>query len=298
MTGLYIKLGAAAAVSAVFLILFFAAKSKLTHNAENKGAKRLKTISFIGLILGAWFLVASLFGLFIHSESITDILGEFSIIADRTEIFGISFATTSVTMWVITGIVLVLALIFRFLVLPKFSEDKPSPLQHGIETLVDFFDNFTHEKVEGKTGALSSYLISLAILMFGCAMAELFSLKAPTADIMVTFSMGLMTFFFINYYGIKNKKLSGRFKTLTSPSPILLPIKIVSDVAIPVSLACRLFGNMLGGMIVMDLLKGAAGSYSLGLAPIAGLYFNLFHPVIQIYIFVTLSLTFINEAVE
>ena len=45
---------------------------------------------------------------------------------------------------------------------------------------------------------------------------------------------------------------------MPSPSPVIFPMRIVSDVAVPVSLACRLFGNMLGGLIVMDLLKGAA----------------------------------------
>ena len=125
-----------------------------------------------------------------------------------------------------------------------------------------------------------------------------FSGFAPTSDITVTFAMSLITFFLINWYGIKNKRLSGRIKGLASPSPVIFPMRIVSDVAVPVSLACRLFGNMLGGLIVMDLLKGAAGGYSFGIAPVAGLYFNLFHPLIQIYIFVTLSLTFINEACE
>ena len=78
----------------------------------------------------------------------------------------------------------------------------------------------------------------------------------------------------------------------------MIPLKIISDIAIPISLACRLFGNMLGGMIVMELLKGALGGYAAGIPGVAGLYFNLFHPLIQAYIFITLSLTFIDEAME
>ena len=58
------------------------------------------------------------------------------------------------------------------------------------------------------------------------------------------------------------------------------------------------FGNMLGGMIVMDLLKSVLGGYASGIPAVAGLYFNLFHPLIQTYIFIILSLTFINEAIE
>lgn len=75
-------------------------------------------------------------------------------------------------------------------------------------------------------------------------------------------------------------------------------MKILSDIAVPVSLACRLFGNMIGGMIVMELLKSVLGGYAAGIPAVAGLYFNLFHPLIQTYIFVILSLTFINEAIE
>ena len=68
--------------------------------------------------------------------------------------------------------------------------------------------------------------------------------------------------------------------------------------AVPVSLACRLFGNMLGGLIVMDLLYFAMGNYAVALPSVVGLYFNVFHPLIQAFIFVTLTLTFIGEAVE
>lgn len=98
--------------------------------------------------------------------------------------------------------------------------------------------------------------------------------------------------------GLKKKGVVGRIKSLAKPTPVVFPMKIVSDLAVPVSLACRLFGNMLGGMIVMDLLYYALGSAAIGIPSVLGLYFNLFHPLIQTFIFVTLTLTFINEAVE
>ncbi|MFR5889522.1 MAG: FoF1 ATP synthase subunit a [Lachnospiraceae bacterium] len=142
------------------------------------------------------------------------------------------------------------------------------------------------------------YMMSLALFMILSAATELFGQRAPTSDLLVTLSMSLITFFLINYYGIKKKKLSGRLVSLTKPTPLVTPFKIISDIATPVSLACRLFGNMLGGMIVMDLLKSSLGGYAVGIPAVAGLYFNLFHPLIQTYIFVILSLTFINEAAE
>ena len=128
--------------------------------------------------------------------------------------------------------------------------------------------------------------------------SELFRLRPPTADITMTFSLAFMTFLLINIYGIKKKGVFGRIKSLASPTPIVFPFRIVSDLAIPVSMACRLFGNMLGGMIVIDLLYMALGGNAVGIPSVFGLYFNAFHPLIQTYIFVTLTLTFINEAIE
>ena len=134
--------------------------------------------------------------------------------------------------------------------------------------------------------------------MVGCAAVELMGVRAPTSDITMTFAMALITFILINYYGIKKKGVAGRIKTLAEPTPVVFPIEVVSQLAVPVSLACRLFGNMLGGMIVMDLLYMAMGNAAIGIPSVVGLYFNVFHPLIQTYIFMTLTLTFIREATE
>ena len=55
---------------------------------------------------------------------------------------------------------------------------------------------------------------------------------------------------------------------------------------------------MLGGMIVMDLINKSLGNRAVGIPSVVGLYFNVFHPLIQAFIFITLTLTFINEATE
>ncbi len=82
------------------------------------------------------------------------------------------------------------------------------------------------------------------------------------------------------------------------PKAIIAPFKLLSDLAVPISLACRLFGNMLGGLVVVELIYFALGAFSVGIPAVLGLYFNAFHPLIQFFIFINLSLTFIGEAVE
>ena len=191
-----------------------------------------------------------------------------------------------------------MGLIFRFVIFPRFDPDNPKGFQNIMELAVEAMENFTKNTLGDYSDELAPYMFSLAVFMVMCAASELIGVRPPTSDLIVTLSMGLITFVLINVYGVRKKGFGGRVKSLAKPTPVIFPMKILSDIAVPVSLACRLFGNMIGGMIVMDLLKSVLGGYASGIPAVAGLYFNLFHPLIQTYIFIILSLTFINEAIE
>ncbi len=286
-------------VSAVAAVSFFIAKNVLKHKPEDsvnpKKRKKLNRLFFFGLILSVWYFIACVVNEI--TGGMKGINVEFEMFADRVDIFGLSVSKSTVTTWYIIAVIFILSLIFRLFIFPKFKES-PKGIQNVIEILVEAADNFTSTQTHNLSPVLGEYIFSLALLMIGCATVELFSVRPPTSDLVFTFSLGLLTFILINYYGIKKKGFFGRVKALASPNPIIMPMKMLSDIAVPVSLACRLFGNMLGGMIVMDLLKGSLGGYAVGMTSLAGLYFNLFHPLIQTYIFIILTLTFINEATE
>ena len=259
-----------------------------------KSAKRLKFLQRAIFLLSLWFafgrILTAVYGT--HSEEL-----EVALFPPSINVFGFSVSSSVMVIWGIMAAVTILAVLFRLFVVPKFS-DKPRGLQNMIELSIEAIDKYTHGNLHVASEALACYMFTIATLMLGSALVELLGIRPPTADLFLTFSMALITFVMINYYGIKKKGIGGRLKSLTQPIPLLLPVKLLTDLAIPISLACRLFGNMLGGMVVMDLLKMALGNFATGIPPVAGLYFNLFHPAIQIYIFITLSLAFINEAVE
>ena len=223
--------------------------------------------------------------------------------SERTEFFGLSVAKTTITASCTVAVLAILLIIFRLFAFPRFKSDEPGGFQNAVEACVEAMDNFTKSVVgEAASKGLSPYMLAIALFMIGCAFTELLGLRAPTSDLTCTIAMGLCTLALINIYGIKKHGFLGRFKSMggeiPAMRPVMIPLKAVSDLAVPVSLGCRLFGNMLGGMLVMELLKGVLGGYASGLPAVAGLYFNLFHPMIQIYIFIILSLTFINEAME
>ena len=269
---------------------------------KRKKTKRFKTLCFSGMLISIWFALGVFITWFSGKHSGMHI--EFSMFGDRSsvDIFGLKLGETTIYTMIIVLIVTILCLIFRLFIFPKF-KDKPEGFQNVIELCVETVEKFCIDATGKKAGkSLAPYMFALAIYLVFSASFELFGLRAPTSDLVVTFSMGLITFVLLNYFGFKKLGIGGRLKAMGGPMvamrPIMIPMKIVSDIAIPISLACRLFGNMLGGMIVMELLKGALGGYAAGIPGIAGLYFNLFHPLIQAYIFITLSLTFIDEAME
>lgn len=303
-----IKIGISVVVFIICLVLNIHFKGVLKNFCDDydkkkfKKKKRLKTLCFSGMIISIWFALGVFITWFSGKHSGMHI--EFSMFGDRSsvEILGLKLGETTIYTMIIVLIVTVLCLLFRFLVFPKF-KDKPEGFQNVMELCVETVESFCINATGKKAGkSLAPYMFALAIYLIFSASFELFGLRAPTSDLVVTFSMGLITFVLLNFFGFRKLGIGGRLKAMGGPMvamrPIMIPMKIVSDIAIPISLACRLFGNMLGGMIVMELLKGALGGYAAGIPGIAGLYFNLFHPLIQAYIFITLSLTFIDEAME
>lgn len=260
-----------------------------------KGMKRNKKYATFLTVIGAYILTTTLIQMIFGAPEKKPLTVE--IAAPRVNFFGLNLSTTVIYTWIVMLVLVILALIIRFTILNRM-KDVPTGLQNALEFSVEWVMKYTKSTAHGVGEFLASYIFTIALFLVGCACTEPFGLRTPASDITLTAAMALLTFFFINFYGIKNKGVGGRIKTLAAPTPVVFPIRIITDCAVPVSMACRLFGNMLGGLVVMDLLYMALGGYAIGIPSVAGLYFNVFHPLIQAFIFVTLTLTFINEATE
>ena len=182
------------------------------------------------------------------------------------------------------------------------AREVPEGFQNVVELIVEKLDAMVDAPMGKAAPKFYNYIGTIFIFILVSNISGLLGLRPPTADYGVTLPLGVLTFLLIHYNQFKYQKPKEIWEGMCSPLPpwlpIWLPINLISEIAVPISLACRLFGNMLGGMVVMELLNSALGCYHLGVSSVAGLYFNLFHPLIQAYIFITLSLTFINEAVE
>ncbi len=210
---------------------------------------------------------------------------------------GIHVPTTMISAILATCILVILAAIVRIFVIPKF-KDQPGKLQMILEMAVDGVRSYTSSMVGQNVGrTLSPYIFTVTLFLVCNALLELFGIRATMTDLNSTVALALITFVLIQVYAIRKKGLWGRMKWFGKPFSALAPINVITQLAIPVSLSCRLFGNILGGMIVMELIYSVA-ALRWGIPAFLSIYFTLFHTFMQTFIFITLSLTFIEESLD
>ncbi|QVK19642.1 F0F1 ATP synthase subunit A [Mycoplasmatota bacterium] len=223
---------------------------------------------------------------------------------------------------VVSIIIIVIFLIILMLVINrKIKKADPLKKPKGLLLLVEIFvttiDNFTVDMLGEKFKSFAPYLGYLAMYLFAANVFGLIGFTPPpTANLTVTLTFGLTTFFLIRYYGIKYNGW-GHFKSLFKPIP-LTPMNIIGELVVPISLSLRLFGNILSGTIVMALLYGGIGlvvnalslkylhmnfEYGELFAPFIGVpllhvYFDLFAGFIQTFVFILLTSVFISTASE
>ncbi len=277
------------------LALFFRSRIAQPEKTEDgyQAAKKKRNLLMMAGVLLLWLcsgLILGCFGLGARKF-------EVEISPARMDILGMSVSSSVVVSWIVIAILGIVAVLIRIFAVPRFRET-PRGLQLVLETAVSAINDLTKEKYGHKNDGLSAYFFAMGALFLGTAIVELFGFRPPTTDLSMTFSYALITFILINVFGIYKKGIKGRARAYVKPNAIIAPFKLISDLAVPISLACRLFGNMLGGMIVVELIYFALGAFSVGIPAVLGLYFNAFHPLIQFFIFINLSLTFIGEAVE
>ncbi len=110
-------------------------------------------------------------------------------------------------------------------------------------------------------------------------------------------------------FGIKSKGTGTYLKGFLEPFPALLPLNIIGELANPISLGFRLFGNIIGGLIIMNLLYGALAGLSgylgiplpifqAGIPAVLHIYFDLFAGLLQSFIFTMLTMVFVSMAMD
>ena len=198
---------------------------------------------------------------------------------------------TLIATWIIMGALILLAVVVRVR-LRRFQE-VPRGFQNIIETMVESMDHFTKTTMGPGSDGFGPYFFGVFLFILLANYSGLLGLRQPTADLAVTGALAMMSFVLIHFRRIRMQK-RGYIKEYFSPHPVFFPINLVGEISKPVSLAFRLFGNILGGVIIMGLIYGMLPlALRIVLPDLLHAYFDVFAGSLQAFIFTILSMTFI-----
>lgn len=204
---------------------------------------------------------------------------------------GIPIPESVAVTWVIMAVLVVVSILLtrNLKVIP--TTKRQILLEFAIEKLNGFFEGILGEA--GKKYV--PYLATVAIYI-GCAnLIGLLGFKPPTKDLNVTAALALMSIVLIEYSGLRRKGVKGFFKSFAQPMAIMVPMNILEIGIRPLSLCMRLFGNVLGSFVIMELVKIIVPV----VVPVPlSLYFDIFDGLIQTYVFVFLTSLFMKEAMD
>lgn len=214
---------------------------------------------------------------------------------NHVNFFGIEVNPSFISAVIVSGVLILAALIIRIFSIPKFKK-VPGKAQNILELMVEFFDDMARKNSPHKTGFVGGYIFSAGAYIFFSTIFELFgiqaittagksiALPAPIADINAAIALGCLSYIVILGCGI----ISGGAKGA---------LGVLKDFSLPISMSFRLFGALLSGLLVTELVYYYAAT-SFVLPVIVGVLFTLLHAIIQTYVLATLVSVFYGEAAE
>lgn len=178
----------------------------------------------------------------------------------------------------------------------------PTGLQNTAEIAVETINNFA-ENIIGKDGRKFAPYLGTIALFLGISntagalfMSELTKgvVGPSTRGIAIPVTLAVMTILITIGAGIRKKGIIGFIKGLFKPNPILFPFNVLEFFIKPLSLSMRLFGNILGAYVLMEMI---VHSIPIVFPSIACLYFDLFDGLLQVFVFILLTSLYISEEV-
>ncbi len=198
-------------------------------------------------------------------------------------------------------------------------------LTHGIKVIPDsrrqLVAEWIVEKVDGLVRdnmgeqfiGFAPFVAGIMALSALSSLSSLLGLFAPTSDVNIVLGWAILVFILITHYKLKGG-LWAYIKGFFSPIPVFAPLNIIGEVATPISMSFRHYGNVMSGMVISTLIAFALRSLSqsvlgflpgvlgeipflqIGLPAVLSLYFDIFSGCMQAFIFAMLTMMFISTA--
>ena len=242
---------------------------------------------------------------------ITELYERFSgTLADIIGNFGNLITETTLSLFAVTLLLLVIALIGG-----RRLTKRPGRLQVVTEKLINMLYSLVEDTMGKHNAKFTPYIGTLFLCsIFGSLIGTTYVLRSTTADLSVTMAWALVTTGMVWYNNIKNFGFGAWLKGFTEPIAVMTPMNIVSEIAQPLSMAFRHFGNVAGGSVLTSLIYGALAALSTalfgwlgevvgsipfmqaGIPAFLSLYFDLFSGFVQAFVFCLLTMVYVGGA--
>ena len=204
------------------------------------------------------------------------------------------FNTETILM---TWIVMAALILFGFLATRKINFI-PNPFQVVGELLVGTFYGLTKEALNEEM-AKKYFPMFCTLFMFVLLanwLGVIPKLSEPTKDLNTPLGLGIMGFLIAHHSGIMTKGFKAYIKEYFEPIFFMAPLNVIGELAKVVSISFRLFGNIMGGAIIILVVSHLI--YNVGLPPLLICFFSLFIGTIQAFVFTMLTLVYISVQVN
>ena len=194
----------------------------------------------------------------------------------------------------------ILSVVIIWILKGKLSESEPGHGQQTLELSVLAVRSMIEDIIGPHGLKYFPVVMTFAVLILVSNLMGLFPLfMSPTAATSVTFALGLSSFLYYNFIGIKENGLLNHLKHLAGPiwwiAPLIFPIELISNFIRPFSLGIRLFGNLFADEKVLETVANLAPPYTQWLLPLPLMGLSVFVAVIQTFVFILLSQLYLSE---
>ena len=200
-----------------------------------------------------------------------------------------------ITDTILGGWIIMFVIILGGFVVTRRLQERPCGRQAYVELIVNAFRSLVSDNMGTDKTGFFPFVGALILFILISNISGVLGVRPPTSDVNITMGMAILTFLMVQFYRVKARGLFGYFKSFAEPIFFLFPLNVISELAAPVSLGMRLFGNILGGTVIVALIYEVIPV----VIPLPfHLYFDLFVGAIQTFIFAMLTMVFVKMAME
>ena len=216
--------------------------------------------------------------------------GESIVAGVVLELGPLQITDTVITTWAVMAVIVLLGR----LVSRRLHID-PGRAQTAAEAVVSAFEDAVEAVAPGHARVLLPFVGTLWVFLVVANLSGLIpGVHSPTRDLSATFALAILVFLSVHWFGIRTQGLGPYLRHYLTPSPIMLPFHIISEVTRTIALAVRLFGNIMSLEMTAMLLLLVAGF----LVPIPILMLHIIEALVQAYIFGMLALIYVASGIQ